>query len=155
MQQQHVTGGDLGAAPLATLPTNSTAKVAAGRYDLLVHLTAPKQPHAETLLSGVNLRPGRNGDLVADLSDGSLIAQATENGRYAEVLYAPGGRKRAYALNNVMEYFAEGSEAYWGVNDFYPFVRAELEEQDPVLYGWMKKVWVMPEGDAAAEEAAR
>ncbi|MCB9652141.1 MAG: hypothetical protein H6730_36900 [Deltaproteobacteria bacterium] len=77
-------GGDLGAAPLATLPTNSTAKVAAGRYDLLVHLTAPKQPHAETLLSGVNLRPGRNGDLVADLSDGSLIAQATENGRPAE-----------------------------------------------------------------------
>ena len=25
-----------------------------------------------------------------------------------------------------MEYFAEASEAFFGTNDFYPFVRAEL-----------------------------
>jgi hypothetical protein len=33
------------------------------------------------------------------------------------------------------------SESYLGVNDFYPFVRAELEEHDPTTFALMKKIW--------------
>ena len=31
-----------------------------------------------------------------------------------------------------MEYFAEASEAYFGTNDFFPFVRIELRRHDPI-----------------------
>jgi hypothetical protein len=32
-------------------------------------------------------------------------------------------------------------EAYFGVNDFYPFVRAELKEHDPAGFALMETVW--------------
>ncbi len=38
---------------------------------------------------------------------------------------------RAYALSNPQEYFAENTEAFFGTNDFFPFIRAELKEHDP------------------------
>ena len=44
---------------------------------------------------------------------------------YESVLHWDGNTVRAYALNNPQEYFAELSEAWFGANDFYPFVRAE------------------------------
>ena len=31
--------------------------------------------------------------------------------------------EKAYALNNPQEYFAEATEAFFGTNDFYPFVQ--------------------------------
>ena len=40
-----------------------------------------------------------------------------------------------------MEYFAEASEAYFGTNDFYPFVRQELEQHDPEMFLLLKKLW--------------
>jgi hypothetical protein len=40
-----------------------------------------------------------------------------------------------------MEYFSECSEAYFGQNDFYPFVRAELKEFDRAGYALMVKEW--------------
>ena len=40
-----------------------------------------------------------------------------------------------------MEYFAESTEAYLGVNDFYPFVRAELKQHDPDMYELMTEIW--------------
>ena len=33
------------------------------------------------------------------------------------------------------------TESYVGVNDFYPFVRAELQEHDPKTYALMEKIW--------------
>ena len=52
------------------------------------------------------------------------------------------GRKvRAYAAENEKEYFAESTEAYFGSNDFFPFVRAELKEHDPKMYDLLEKVW--------------
>ncbi len=39
------------------------------------------------------------------------------------------------------EYFAEATEAYFGVNDFFPFVRAELKAYDPVGFALMEAVW--------------
>jgi hypothetical protein len=46
-----------------------------------------------------------------------------------------------YGLSNAKEYFAESTEAYFGVNDFYPFVRAELREHDPRMFKLMVRVW--------------
>ena len=46
-----------------------------------------------------------------------------------------------YGLNNEKEYFAEGTEAYFYRNDFYPFVRAELKEHDPDLHAVLAKIW--------------
>jgi hypothetical protein len=40
-----------------------------------------------------------------------------------------------------MEYFAEGTEAYLGTNDFYPFVRGELIRHDPLLAELLSEVW--------------
>ncbi|NNM31053.1 MAG: metallopeptidase, partial [Akkermansiaceae bacterium] len=39
------------------------------------------------------------------------------------------------------EYFAEGTEAWFYRNDFYPFVRAELKEHDPLLYKELREIW--------------
>ena len=33
------------------------------------------------------------------------------------------------------------TETYLGVNDFYPFVRAELKEHDPKTFQLMEKIW--------------
>ena len=51
---------------------------------------------------------------------------------------------RHYALSNHKEYFAEGTEAYFYRNDFYPFVRAELKEHDPALHDLLKSIWDGP-----------
>ena len=63
---------------------------------------------------------------------------------YAAVAHVNGGKRRAYALTNAQEYFAELSEAYFGKNDFYPFTRAELEKHDPVGYQLLRGVWGQP-----------
>src|SRR5205814_2975962 len=63
-----------------------------------------------------------------------LFKAAKESGKYEKVLYFNGQTKRHYALNNDQEYFAESTEAYFGTNDFYPFVRPELKEFDPQMY---------------------
>ncbi len=60
---------------------------------------------------------------------------------YDSVLNVRGGKSRHYALNNAKEYFAEMTEAYFGTNDFYPFVRAELQHVDPRMYALLEKVW--------------
>jgi len=57
------------------------------------------------------------------------------------VLLYTGRKVRAYAANNDKEYFAEGTEAYFYRNDFYPFVRAELKEHDPVLHDLLEEIW--------------
>lgn len=70
--------------------------------------------------------------------------RATAARRYESVLRINGRNDRAYAAMNPMEYFAESSEAYFGTNDFYPFVRAELLRHDPEMYALLRKLWEMP-----------
>lgn len=60
---------------------------------------------------------------------------------YESILRANGHRERHYALNNEKEYFAEMTEAFFGTNDFYPFVRAELKEHDPEMFRVLGEVW--------------
>lgn len=67
--------------------------------------------------------------------------EAVEAGIYESVLRYNGDNGRAYALNNDQEYFAEQTEAYFGTNDFYPFVRAELMKHDPLMYETLKMLW--------------
>ena len=66
---------------------------------------------------------------------------AVASHRYEAVLRSGGTTERAYALTNRMEYFAETTEAYFGQNDFYPFVRAELRAFDPKGYALMLATW--------------
>jgi hypothetical protein len=67
--------------------------------------------------------------------------RAKESGTYHSVLRASGQSERAYAMNNVQEYFAELSEACLGTNDFLPFVRAELQEHDRAGYDAIEAAW--------------
>ncbi len=67
--------------------------------------------------------------------------RAKESGSYDNVLLYTGKRTRHYAMTDHKEYFAETSEAYFGVNDFYPFVRAELKEHDPAGFSLMEEIW--------------
>lgn len=67
--------------------------------------------------------------------------QAKREGKYQEVLHIDGNKRKHYALENQMEYFAEATEAYFGTNDFYPFVRAELKQHDQRGFQLMKEIW--------------
>jgi hypothetical protein len=60
---------------------------------------------------------------------------------YASVLHYDGKDVKAYATTNPMEYFAEATEAFFGSNDFYPFVRAELRKHDPAAHDLLAEVW--------------
>lgn len=67
--------------------------------------------------------------------------RAKESRRYESILRLNDRRERAYALTNHHEYFAECTEAFFGQNDFYPFVRAELKLHDPEMYELLVKLW--------------
>ena len=59
---------------------------------------------------------------------------------YESVLYFDGSNKRAYAMTDAKEYFAELTESWFGTNDFYPFVRAEVLKHDPQMAELLKKI---------------
>ncbi|MCR9248709.1 MAG: hypothetical protein NXI31_27080 [bacterium] len=62
-------------------------------------------------------------------------------GTYDEVWHINGKKRKHYALTNEREYFAEATEAYFGTNDFFPFVRSELKRHDERGYRELQKVW--------------
>jgi hypothetical protein len=64
-----------------------------------------------------------------------------DSGKYKSVLHIFGGTTKHYALTDQKEFFAEMTETYFGVNDFYPFVAGELKEAEPEIFGLMKEVW--------------
>ncbi len=73
-------------------------------------------------------------------------AQAKAGGRYDRVARwhgngRPNTTEAAYALTNAMEYFAEGTEAYFVRNDFAPFTRDELRAHDPALCDLLAQLW--------------
>jgi hypothetical protein len=67
--------------------------------------------------------------------------RAKARGIYDSVKRNNGKTERAYALSDDHEYFAEATEAFFGTNDFFPFVRAELKDHDPELFAILEKVW--------------
>lgn len=68
-----------------------------------------------------------------------------ESRRFDKVLHMSGRQRRHYALTNHKEYFAEMTEAWFGTNDFYPFVRPEVIEAVPETAALMRSVWDRPE----------
>ncbi len=70
---------------------------------------------------------------------------AMQNNLYDSVLYHAGNGvyyyREAYAATNEKEYFAELTEAYLGENDFFPFIREELELHDPIGYDLLLSIW--------------
>ena len=83
-------------------------------------------------------------DQVLSFDQAEIIAvydAAKEAGLYESVLCHTGVKVKHYGLNNHKEYFAESTEAYFGVNDFYPFVRAELKQHDPAMFALLVKIW--------------
>ena len=68
--------------------------------------------------------------------------KAMETKKYDQVLRPRGTRKvKHYAASNHKEYFAEAVEAYFGTNDYYPFVRSELKEFDPAMHDLVEKIF--------------
>jgi dipeptidyl-peptidase-4 len=67
--------------------------------------------------------------------------KAMEAGTYEEVQLYTGKKVRHYGATNHKEYFAEGTEAYFYRNDFFPYVRAELQEHDPTLHDLLEEIW--------------
>lgn len=61
--------------------------------------------------------------------------------KWREVLHIDGKAIKHYALTNQMEFFAEMSEAYFGMNDFYPFQRAELKRDEPEIHALLTEIW--------------
>ncbi len=82
------------------------------------------------------------------LTDGFMNADiltaynaAVKSKLYDSVLHFDGNKEKAYGLTNHKEFFAEMSETFFGVNDFYPFVAAELAQYDPATCAAIKKAW--------------
>jgi len=67
--------------------------------------------------------------------------EAVKSKKYNSVMRYHGRNRRHYAVSNVAEYLAESTEAYLGVNDYYPFVRAELKLHDEAAYRLMEEIW--------------
>ncbi|MDG1984085.1 MAG: hypothetical protein P8M11_05935 [Planctomycetota bacterium] len=63
------------------------------------------------------------------------------SGTFDQTLRWSGAVDRHYALSSVDEYFAETSESLLGVNDFFPFVRAELLALDPEGAALVESLW--------------
>ncbi len=74
----------------------------------------------------------------------SAFRRVKETDLYTSVLHANGRSERAYALTDPQEFFAESSEAFFGTNDFYPFVRAELRKHDPETAKLLETLWNRP-----------
>jgi len=75
----------------------------------------------------------------------AAYGRAKQSGTYESVLHAGGKKQRHYAMTDAKEYFAELTEAMFGVNDFYPFVRAELALHDPDGYALVRRLWKVGE----------
>ncbi len=74
--------------------------------------------------------------------------QFRASGKFEMVPVTGGVKRPHYGLMNPMEYFAEMTEAFFVVNDFYPFVRTELAKEDPHTYHLMGKIWGVRTGPA-------
>lgn len=77
----------------------------------------------------------------------SAYEAAMDAGLYDAVTYnmaAEGELVTAYAAQNEREYFAEISEAYFGLNDYFPFTRRQLRVHDPAGFELVRRLWTLP-----------
>jgi hypothetical protein len=74
--------------------------------------------------------------------------QFKKSGHGDATLLYNGKRVKHYALTNHKEFFAEMTESFFGVNDFFPFNRAELQEAEPELFELLTKIWNPPKSSS-------
>jgi hypothetical protein len=74
----------------------------------------------------------------------AVYQRAMERRLYNSVLRINGKEEKAYAAENAKEYFAESTEALFGTNDFYPYVRSELQRHDPEAFRLLRNLWGVP-----------
>ncbi len=64
-----------------------------------------------------------------------------KSGNGDNTLLYNGKRVRHYALTDQKEFFAEMTESYLGVDDFFPFNAAELLTAEPAIFELMRAIW--------------
>jgi hypothetical protein len=83
-------------------------------------------------------------DRVLGFDDPRVVAawkKFRDGGRYQSVLTSPGPTREHYGLTDAKEFFAEMTEAYFGTNDFYPFVAGELKQAEPEIFALLRDIW--------------
>ncbi|MCX7872674.1 MAG: metallopeptidase [Verrucomicrobiae bacterium] len=83
-------------------------------------------------------------DQVLDFENREILEafeKYKQSGRGNSTLLFNGTRVKHYALTDHKEFFAEMTEAYFGVNDFFPFNRAELMVYEPEIYKLLHSIW--------------
>ena len=65
-----------------------------------------------------------------------------ESGKYTKTLHIDGHETKHYALTNQMEFFAEFTESFFGMNDFFPFNRGELKTDAPEIEALLRSIWL-------------
>lgn len=83
-------------------------------------------------------------DQVLGFDEPAIVAaweRFRDDPRSGAALHVDGGTVEHYGRTDQMEFFAEMTEAYFGVNDFAPFNRGQLATQEPEAHALMAKVW--------------
>jgi hypothetical protein len=83
-------------------------------------------------------------DQVLGFDEPRIIAayeKFKRSGHGDKTLLYDGRRVKHYALTDHKEFFAEMTESYFGVNDFFPFNRAELQGAEPELFDLLTQIW--------------
>ncbi|MCM8534635.1 MAG: hypothetical protein NE334_01725 [Lentisphaeraceae bacterium] len=68
-----------------------------------------------------------------------LYKDAMKAGKYKKVRHVNGSEVDHYSATNHKEYFSEAAEAYFGTNDFFPFVKGEILKYDPEVCKFLKQ----------------
>jgi hypothetical protein len=83
-------------------------------------------------------------DQFVGFEDPKVIAvwkKFCDSGKYKSVLTSQGAMREHYGLTDQKEFFAEMTEAYFGSNDFYPFVTGELKQAEPETFALLAEIW--------------
>jgi hypothetical protein len=78
-----------------------------------------------------------------------------DSGKHKSVLTSDGPMRAHCGMTNQMEFFAEMTEAYFGSNDFYPFVAGELKRDEPEIYALTAEIWGVLPGDDKPKAATK
>ena len=65
-----------------------------------------------------------------------------DDGKYTKTLHIEGHETKHYALTDHKEFFAEFTESFFGMNDFYPFNRGELKRDAPEIETLIRSIWL-------------
>ena len=97
-------------------------------------------------------------DQTIGFEDARVIAvwkKFRDSGKYQSVLTSPGQMREHYGLTNQKEFFAEMTEAYFGSNDFYPFVTGELKQAEPETFALLAEIWGPLPGRTSAKPSPK